>query len=628
MPLDSPRGNMYESFHSGEECHAHHFLGAHPERKDSDDIWVFSVYAPNARDVSLICSWNPETPCPMQHVGSGIYKVRVPVPALPDRTAAEYFFRIRTALGNWRDVPDPYSTQMACGKRISAGLPSPSSYMWMDDEWMAGRGKQTSVSEPLNIYELHLPTWFQHHFPSGWTDGGLNQPDAVDQLVAWVRDMGYTHVECMPVMSHENLEGHGYLIDSFFSVAQRYGTADSLRFMIDRFHQAGIGVILDWVPAYFPDHPGWMADFDGNPVFESVDPRRSGMPAWHARLFDLSRPETRSFLLSVAHYWLESFHADGLRMNAVSAMLYHDVCRSGDNWTPNQYGGRENLEGIDFIRYLNDTLRRSFPDCLLIAEESQAFPGVTHPTSENGLGFHLKWNTGWITDILSYLNTEEKDRKWQHDKLTFSLYYAFSEHFILPLSHETQSNVRLQDYLHSPGDPRFKLSMLRAVFAYSIAHPGKKLLYIGREYLKDITGDGISMDGMQRCIRDLNQIYLSERPLYEIDDSWNGFQWTQANDSGNSIVSFLRWDRNGCAVLAITNFTSVNYPEYRVPFPVGGVLQPLFSSDSVQYGGESKPDDRELEVQKFAWGDSGWSVGLTVPAFSTQFYRFLRYKRD
>ena len=625
MSFESPGDDVYTAFHLGDECHAHRILGAH-EIPGKPSAWHFGVFAPHAYGVELhLSACEPEGYFPMQKGEKGIYEVCVP--SVRCDGGAVYSYVITTSDGRRKEVPDPYGMGMTLEKPYRSILRSASKYQWHDQAWM-DRVVASASADTMNIYELHLPTWFMIHTDLDYLNCVLDNAEGREKLVSWVREMGYTHVECMPIMVHKNLENHGYLLDGYFSVSSNYGHDDSVKALIDEFHQAGISVILDWVPAYFTADEGLLSRFDGEALYEPADSRRAFMRSWNAMLFDLNSPAVQSFLLSSAFYWLEEFHADGLRINGVSAMVYHDVCREEGEWLANSFGGRENLEGISFLKRLNEIIHQRIPGRLMIAEEAQAFPGVTRPISENGLGFDYKWNTGWVTDLLAYLNTPEPERKWHHDKLTFSLYYAFSEKFVLPLSHETKSCAAMQQFLSSPESAEKKQATVRATYAYAMAHPGKKLLYIGSEFFRDRKEFMAQINELAVLVKDLNGLYLSEGPLHEIDDNWSGFQWSQANDSDNSVISFLRWDRNGHAVLCITNFSSVSQPVYRMGLPVAGTLTPLFSSEETKYGGKGNTNCDTVTTENVPWNNMQYSVVLSIPALATVYYRFHRVTRS
>ncbi len=658
MRYVAPTGEVREGFHQGRNRRAYEMLGAHPVEQDGKSYWHFAVWAPNAKQVSLVgefCQWD-KTACPMTKQYDGIWEVRVPaekftVASDPQRYqyehAAEklrtYKYAIQGSDGSWHEKADPYGFQMQLRPDTASMLCDLSGYAWEDAAWMKQRAAWDAYHSPMNVYEVHLGSWKRAGSGKTGTGGAgsesgeagkmLTYEEIADQLIPYVQEMGYTHVELLPVMEHPLDMSWGYQVTGYYAATSRYGTPKGLMAFIDRCHQAGIGVILDWVPAHFPRDEIGLRQFDGTACYEHPDPRRGEMAQWGTCMFDFARGEACSFLLSNACFWLEWYHADGLRVDAVSAMLYHDFCREAGQWLPNKNGGRENLEAVAFLQQMNTIIYRDFPGAMTIAEESTAFPMVTKPASVGGLGFGFKWNMGWMNDILSYIKLDPIYRKWHHDKLTFSLYYAFSENYILPFSHDEVVHGKHSMLDKQPGDIWQKFASLRALYGYTMAHPGKKLLFMGSEFGQFIEwkfGDQLDWfllmydrhPQLQACVRAMNQLYKSTPALYQIDDSWDGFQWITVNDCDNSVVAFLRTDRSGKAVLCVTNFTPTFHPVYRIGLPHNGTLTEIFNTDRKEYGGSNQYNAWTCKATAEKWNSFPFSTEICVPPLSTVYFRY------
>ena len=645
MWYNPPDGVRRESFHQGVCFDAYNFLGAHPVEENGELKWHFSVWAPNARRVSLIgefCGWNRDA-YPMVKQYDGIWELRLPdrlftpesdparfsFPEASERLRA-YKYAIECADGEWHYRADPYAFESELRPNNASKMRSLEGYRWGDGEWMERRAQRDPCRSPMNIYELHLGTWRQ-----GENGRMLNYTEIADQLVPYVQDMGYTHVELLPVMEHPFDGSWGYQVTGYYAPTSRFGTPDQFRSLVDRLHQAGIGVILDWVPAHFPKDEVGLRRFDGTPCYEHADERRSEMPQWGTTLFDYARGEVSSFLLSNAVYWLKEYHADGLRCDAVSCMLYLDFGRGPGYWLPNQYGGRENLDAIAFLRRMNETVYRECPGAITVAEESTAFPKVTHPTREDGLGFGFKWNMGWMNDILSYIALDPIYRKYHHDKITFSMMYAFSEHYVLPFSHDEVVHGKHSMLDKQPGDHWRKFAGLRALYGYYMAHPGKKLLFMGGEFGEFVEWrDAEQLDWMlldyenharlQRYVKALNHLYREEPALHSVDDSWDGFQWLNVNDADRSIVAFLRMDGQGNAVAAVTNFTPQPYGEYRVALPFPCELTEILNSDREEFAGSNQYNPGPIRSENAPYNDLPCSATVCVPPLATVYYRVRR----
>ena len=627
-------------------------LGAHPVLQDGNEMWHFAVWAPNAQQVSLVgtfCGWNREA-CPMIKQFDGTWEVRLPAETFlpkdePDAdiyTPRLYKYAIRGADGSWCDKADPYGFRMQLRPGNASLVCDLSGYEWQDGEWMNRRPDFDAYHSPLNIYELHLASWRRR------ADGTmLRYGEIADQLIPYIKEMGYTHIELMPVMEHPLDGSWGYQTSGYFAATSRYGEPQELMAFVDRCHQAGIGVILDWVPAHFPKDEAGLRRFDGTACYEHPDPRRGEMPQWGTCMFDFARGEVRSFLLSSACFWLEWFHADGLRVDAVSAMLYLDFGREHGQWLPNRDGGKENWDAVSFLQTLNATVYRDFPGAMTIAEESTAWPMVTKAAYKGGLGFGFKWNMGWMNDLLAYVETDFPYRSWHHGKLTFSMMYAFSEDYILALSHDETVHGKRSLLEKQPGDLWRKFAGLRAMYGYAMAHPGKKLLFMGGEFGQFIEWDyQKQLDWMlleyerhpqlQACVRQLNALYRTTPALYQIDDSWDGFQWVCADDKERSVTGFIRRDREGGSLLCVTNWTPAFYPDYRIFLPKAGSLTEILNTDSECYGGSGKKNPAEIQATpveaprqqsgEFPSESLGWEAAICVPPLSTVYFLYRQGK--
>ena len=618
-------------------------LGAHPAGTGEKPVWRFALWAPNARTVSLIgefCRWD-RSACPMRREEDGVWVCEVEASAFdtasdparytyPD--AAEkiktYKYAVQGSDGAWHDRADPYGFQMEQRPNTASRLCDLDGYAWRDADWMAVRAERDTHALPLNIYEVHLGSWRR-------ADDGrmLTYEEIADALVPYVRDMGYTHVEFLPVMEHPFDGSWGYQVTGYFAATSRYGDPKGLMALIDRFHQAGIGVILDWVPAHFPKDEAGLSRFDGTCLYEHPDPRRGEMPQWGTCLFDMSRAEVRSFLLSGACFWLERFHADGLRVDAVSAMLYLDFGKQPGQWLPESDGGNISRDGVSLLRLINDTVHERFPGALMIAEESTAFEGVTHPVKDGGLGFDYKWNMGWMNDTLAYIREDPIFRKWHHNRLTFGLMYAFSEHFILPYSHDEVVYGKKSMLDKQPGDIWKKFAGLRALYGFQMAHPGKKLLFMGGEFGQFIEwrhDDPLDWfllrydmhPQLQACVREMNRLYRETPALWEQDDGWEGFQWVQVDDRDNSIVAFLRTDRRGRSLLCLTNFTPVYRPHYSLGLPLPGTLTEVLNTDRNAWGGSDQHNPAPVHTVDRPYGDFPVTLELAVPPMASVWFAY------
>jgi 1,4-alpha-glucan branching enzyme len=606
----------------GEGRHEHIYerLGAHVREMSGVVGTGFAVWAPNARSVAVVGdfnSWDGRLH-PMRTLGSsGIWELFI-----PDVTeGTKYKFEIRTMDGRLRIKTDPlaFATEVP---PANASVVYRSQHEWSDDEWLERRRASNPLREPMSIYEVHLGSWRRNTLEG---NRSLNYLELADELSDYVNDLGFTHVELLPVMEHPFSGSWGYQVTGYFAPTSRFGTPDDYKCFVDRMHQNGVGVILDWVPAHFPRDDWALARFDGTALYEHADPRRGAHPDWGTLIFNLSRNEVKNFLLSNALYWLREQHGDGLRVDAVASMLYLDYSRKQGEWLPNEFGGRENLEAVQFLKDVNEMIYAREPGIISAAEESTAWPGVSRPTWLGGLGFGFKWNMGWMHDTLSYFQKDPVYRRFHHHTLTFSLMYAFSENFILPLSHDEVVHEKKSLLDKMPGDRWQKFANLRALYAYMWAHPGKKLLFMGGEIAEwnEWNYDGslhwnllenAEHQGVQSLVRDLNKAYRTNPALYELDDSPDGFRWLEANDAANNVLAFARLDANGeRPVVCVLNLSPVPRTDYRVGMPVCCSWRELVNTDSRYYGGSGIGNMGSVEAQPIPWHDQPFSATVTVP---------------
>ncbi len=634
MLYSAPTAEVRETFHQGTNRRAYEMLGAHPCYENDVKKWHFAVWAPNAKHVSLVGEFNnwDKSKHGMFKQFDGTWEIRVPetelMQNLKEDGFATYKFAVWGADDVWRLKADPFGFFTEPRPNNGSRIYDMGNYKWGDQAWMDKRKAFNPNTSPVNIYEVHAGSWKRHE------DGSfLTYTELADELIPYVQDMGYTHIELLPVMEHPLDMSWGYQVTGFFSATSRYGTPDGLRAFIDRCHQANIGVILDWVPAHFPRDEVGLYKFDGTDLYNHPDPRRGEIPQWGTMLFDFARGEVCSYLLSSACFWIDLFHADGIRVDAVSSIIYYDFCKEPGQYLPNEYGGRENLDGIAFLKRMNQTLYHDAPGIMMIAEESTSFPMITAPTYIGGLGFGFKWNMGWMNDMLSYVKLDPVYRKYHHDKLTFSLMYAFSENYILPFSHDEVVHGKHSMLDKNPGDIWNKFAGLRALYGYTMAHPGKKLLFMGSEFAHFIEwkfDDQLDWfllvyerhAPLQKCVKTLNHLYKDTKALHEVDNSWEGFQWIAANDSDNSIVAFIRTDKAGKSIVCITNFTPVFRPVYRLPLPYGGKLNELFNTDRAEFGGSNQYNAYEITAQPGDYNGFPFWADVCVPPLSTVYLTY------
>ena len=615
-------------FHEGSHTRLYERLGAHAEVRDGVAGCHFAVWAPNAHAVSVMGDfngWHRHSHWLQQmHAGSGIWEGFVPGVAAGQR----YKFHIESALHGYKvDKADPYAfaseVAPATGSVVAA-----LDYAWHDDDWLARRRHANALEAPISVYEVHLGSWRRSPDDPGKP---LSYRDLAPQLADYCAEMGFTHVELMPVMEHPFYGSWGYQVTGYFAPTSRYGGPQDFMFLIDHLHQRGIGVILDWVPSHFPNDQHGLAYFDGTALYEHADPRQGYHPEWSSQIFNYGRHEVRSFLLSSALFWLDKYHIDGLRVDAVASMLYLDYARKEGEWIPNEHGGRENIHAIQFLRQLNEAVYRDFPDTQTIAEESTAWPMVSRPTWVGGLGFGMKWNMGWMHDTLDYFSHEPVHRKFHHDQITFSIWYAFHENFMLPISHDEVVHGKGSLVGKLPGDEWQRFANLRLLLGYMWAHPGKKLLFMGsefgqtREWNHDTSLDWHLLQywphaGAQAWLRDLNGVYKSRPALFGRDFGNDGFEWIDCHDSDESVISFLRRGPHGETMLVVLNATPVVRENYRVGVPHGGYWREALNSDAPQYGGSGQGNAGGVTAQDWAHHGRPHSLLLRLPPLGALFF--------
>jgi 1,4-alpha-glucan branching enzyme len=611
-------------FREGTHSRLYEKLGAHVVSNAVE----FAVWAPNAASVAVVGDWNGWDPRanPMRGSDAGIWTARVE----SARHGSIYKFHVVSKSGDFRvDKSDPFAFRAEPAPRTGSVVWD-LAYQWGDAEWMQTRQHRNALGAPCSVYELHLGSW--RRSPDD-PQKLLSYRDLAPILAQYVKEMGFTHVELMPIMEHPFYGSWGYQCTGYFAASSRYGTPQDLMFLVDTLHQAGIGVILDWVPSHFPWDQHGLGYFDGTHLFEHADPRQGHHPDWASAIFNYGRNEVRSFLASSARFWLDRFHADGLRVDAVASMLYLDYGRKAGEWIPNRYGGRENIEAIEFLRFLNESVYRDFPDVQTVAEESTAWPQVSRPVYLGGLGFGMKWNMGWMHDTLGYFKQDPVYRKYRHDSLTFSLWYAFHENFVLPLSHDEVVHGKSSLIGRMPGDDWQQFANLRLLFGYMWTHPGKKLVFMGcefgqrREWTHDDSLEWHVLqyplhDGARKWVADLNRIYRQEGALHQKDFTNDGFRWVQRGDWEQSALSYLRiGDDAAPPLLVVCNFTPVPRTNYRVGVPRGGYWRELLNSDAAEYGGSGMGNLGGVEATPMPYEEYSHSLTLTLPPLAALVFK-------
>jgi 1,4-alpha-glucan branching enzyme len=605
----------------GRHQHLWQALGAREHRVEDIEGVLFAVWAPSARRVSVIGGFNNWNGLrhPMRNRGSsGVWEIFIP----GLRAGEAYKFEVLGADGALHQKADPLARQAELRPATASIVAANSSHEWSDDSWMQARATADPLAAALSIYEVHPGSWKKPWDPDrsfhSWTE-------LAEELIPWLKENAFTHVELLPVMEHPLDASWGYQVTGYFAPSARFGSPDDFRHFVDRLHQEGLGVILDWVPAHFPRDAHALARFDGSALYEHEDPRQGAHPDWGTLVFNFGRAEVRNFLIANALYWLEEFHVDGLRIDAVASMLYLDYSRKQGEWVPNKYGGRENLEAIDFLRELNTLLFERFPGILSIAEESTSWPMVSRPVHLGGLGFNYKWNMGWMNDTLRYFELDPVHRRWHHDLMSFSLMYAWHENFILVLSHDEVVHGKKSLLEKMPGDRWQQLANLRLLYGWMWAHPGRKLLFMGGEMAqgaewseeRDIDWRALSSpeySGVQRLVADLNKLLVQEAALNQLDLSPDGFEWINVHDAEHSVFAFLRKARDPKdSLLIVANCTPVPRPGYRVGVPEGGFWKEILNTDAEVYGGSNTGTAGGAQSEFQAWDDRPHSLSLTLP---------------
>jgi 1,4-alpha-glucan branching enzyme len=587
----------------------------------------FAVWAPNAQRVAVVGDfngWDGRRNPMRRRFPAGVWELFVPRVS----HGAHYKYEIRGADGTLLPLKaDPVGQQAEMPPATASVVPDPRPYNWRDEAWMQSRARRHAKDAPLSIYEVHLPSWLKRD------NGGLmSWDDAIDRLIPYLIDMHFTHVEFLPITEHPFGGSWGYQPLGLFAPTARHGSPESFKRFVDALHRAGIGIILDWVPAHFPTDPHGLARFDGTALYEHLDPREGFHHDWNTYIYNLGRREVQGFLIASALHWLEDFHIDGLRVDAVASMLYRDYSRSADQWVPNVHGGRENLEAVGFIKHLNAVVGERCPGAMMIAEESTAWPGVTRAVDQGGLGFHYKWNMGWMHDTLDYMSHEPVYRSYHHGEITFGLVYAFSERFMLPISHDEVVHGKRSLLAKMPGDRWQKFANLRAYVGFMWTHPGKKLLFMGGEIgqPQEWNHDGelpwslLDQDdhaGVQRLVRDLNRLYRAEAALYGRDSDPDGFAWVIGDDHQNSVFAFLRRGQDGAPLLAIVNMTPVPRHNYRIGVPQAGAWREILNTDSAFYGGSNVGNAGLMMTAAVPAHGNAQSLTLVLPPLATILFR-------
>ena len=614
----------------GRHYRAYETMGAHVRTVRDVTGVHFVVWAPNAQRVSVVGDfnhWDGRRHPMRSRGGGGLWELFVP--DLPERSVYKYEIRPRGGNAPFLKA-DPYAFAAELRPKTASIVRDPSRYRWADQAWMERRSKANWFERPISIYEVHFGAW--RRVPdegNRW----LTYRELAATLVPYVKDMGFTHVELMPVAEHPFDGSWGYQITGYFAPTCRYGEPEDFMAFVDACHQADIGVIVDWAPAHFPDDPHGLAWFDGTHLYDHEDPRLGYHPEWHSRIFNYGRVEVRNFLLNSALYWLDRYHIDGLRVDAVASMLYLDYARKSGEWIPNQFGGNENLAAVEFIKEFNTVVHGEHPGVLTIAEESTAWPGVTKPVHMGGLGFSLKWNMGWMHDTLVYFSLDPVHRKFHQNQITFALMYAFSENFVLVLSHDEVVHGKKALLDKMPGDQWQRFANVRALFGYMCGHPGKKMLFMGGEFgqwwewnhdtsIQWHLLEYAPHQGLQRYVRDLNRLYQQEPPLHQVDFEWTGFQWIDFSDADHAVIAFLRRARNpDDFVLSVGNFTPVPRHGYRIGVPEPGWYRELLNSDAELYGGSNLGNGGGVMAENIPSHGQPYSLSLTLPPLSVLFLK-------
>ncbi len=585
---------------------------------------IFRAWAPNAKSVSVVGDFNnwDKNSDYMKNVGYGVWETEI---CNVEKYSA-YKYAVEDKNGNVVLKSDPYARHFETAP-ANASKVYYDDYKWQDGEWIKSKSGKNIYESPVNIYEVHIGSWKRYE------DGNtFDYVKLANELSAYLKDMNYTHVELMPITEYPFEGSWGYQVSGYFAPTSRYGTPEQFKEFVDIMHKNGIGVILDWVPAHFPRDEHGLFRFDGTPCYEYEDPRKGEHKEWGTVVFDYGKPQVKSFLISSAEFWIKEYHIDGIRVDAVASMLYLDYNRKDGEWMPNIYGGHENLEAIEFLREVNSAVFKADPNVLMIAEESTAWPMVTKPAFDGGLGFNFKWNMGWMNDMLRYMSLDPYFRKHNHYCLTFSFFYAFSENFVLPLSHDEVVHGKCSMIGKMSGEYDQKFDSLKAFYAYMMAHPGKKLLFMGQEFAQFIEWDYkkeldwllLQYDAhknMKAFVKDLNKFYLDNSQFWEIDYSWEGFEWISNDDNAQSIIAFRRKNKAGDEIITVCNFVPVGRSDYKIGVPLAGSYKRVLCTDDVKYGGKTEPLTVGVKAKKEPMHGYDYSISLEIPPMSVSYYK-------
>lgn len=621
-------------FHKGLSFKAYEYMGVKKEKIDGEYKTVFRVWVPNAVSVSVVGvfnNWdrnlNPMTKITNEGVWECVYYSLI-------EEFSEYKYSIETCYGDFIMKADPYAYHCESRPLTASKVYYLDEYQWNDSKWLNKKESRNGYNCPVNIYELHIGSWKKYK------DGNVFSYDKLAQeLIPYIKEMGYTHIELMPIMEYPFDASWGYQVTGYFAPTSRYGKPDDFMLFIDLCHQAGIGVILDWVPAHFPRDDHGLARFDGTACYEYADWRKGEHKDWGTLVFDYGRYEVISFLISNAIFWFDKYHVDGLRVDAVASMLYLDYSRSDGEWLPNKYGGNENLEAVEFIKKLNEEVFSEFPYAMMMAEESTAWPMVSRPTYLGGLGFNYKWNMGWMNDMLHYTSIDSIYRSHHHKNITFSFFYAFSENFILPISHDEVVHGKGSLINKMPGNYDQKFAAMRTFIAYTMSHPGKKLTFMGTEFAQfkewnfnsELDWDLLEYEAhkkMQCFVKSINKFYIDNRPLWNIDFSWEGFSWISSDDYQQSVISFRRIDNKLKEIIVICNFQNVLREDYKIGVPFKGTYKEIFNTDNLDFGGSGLVNSFNIHSVDIGMHGHEQSISITLPPMSVVFLKCIRKKRN
>lgn len=615
-------------FNSGDNFKSYEMLGSHKVKIDGVDGWRFAVWAPKAVSVRVVGDfndWNGYDKMLERIETSGVwYGFFTDI-----EEGMLYKYAIEAEDGETYYKADPYAVKSELRPGTASVTKDISNnYKWGDKAWISARGKNSTLTEPMNIYEIHIGSWKIHDDGSFYTYREL-----ADELVPYVKKMGYTHIELMPITEYPFDGSWGYQVTGFFSATTRYGESEDLKYLIDKCHKNHIGIIMDWVPAHFPRDAHGLRMFDGTPVYEYADPRLGEHKDWGTMVFDYSKSEVISFLISSAYFWAEQYHIDGIRVDAVSSMLYRDYSRNDGEWVPNEYGGNGNLEAVDFLKKLNKIMGTEFPNFMMVAEESTAWPLVTAPPENDGLGFNYKWNMGWMNDTLRYMGMDPYFRKDNHSLLTFMMMYAYSENYILPLSHDEVVHGKGSMLNKMFGEYDEKFAAYRTLLGYYMTMPGKKMLFMGGEfgqmlewrYDDQLEWNVLEIDKHKRLhqyVKDLNHFYMENKALWELDTSWDGFRWVNEADSENSVLSYIRRGRHAADnVVVVANFTPVERPIYKIGVPLAGEYEVVFHSSAVKYGGNKRITKKVYKTKNMQFSDMMYTIEVAIDGNSVMFLK-------